>query len=110
MLSWRGATWQLRIRAVTLACSNRRYSFRFREPLMIGPVAQPGSSPLSSRTNKTKRREHEHDYHQRRHYDLLQGLGYRTADHVFAWLAFDGGCLGRADAVFWPTGLSCYRT
>jgi len=34
-----------------------------------------------------KEANHEHDYHVRRHADLLQGLGHRTACGVQPWLA-----------------------
>src|SRR5579871_1920646 len=95
---------------LTLSCSNRRYGFLPRELSMIRRAAQTGFLGPYRLAQKTKlRREHEHDYHQRRHHDLLQGLGHRTADHVFAWLAFDCGCVGRTDAFLWPTGLSRHR-
>ena len=39
------------------------------------------------------------DHHQRRHRDLLQGLGHGSADRVQPRLAAVGGRLGHADAV-----------
>src|SRR3954447_22557704 len=46
---------------------------------------------------------HAHDHHQRRHGDLLQGLGLGPTDRFQPWLAAIGRRLGHPNAVL-PTG------
>src|SRR5712672_1147652 len=57
-----------------------------------------------------RRTLHEHDYHQRRHTDLLQGLGQRTTRGVQPWLAALGGCVRRSDVLLGVPRISMYRS
>ena len=78
--------------------------------------ARPEQRPLPSRPPDTPRSDtaqlettgddHEHDHHQRRHDDLLQGLGHRPADRLLPRLAAQRRRLGCADAVFPEQGLT----
>src|SRR5580698_2189792 len=57
--------------------------------------------------NQNNRRSpNEHDHGKRRHDDLLQRLGHRTAHHLLARLAAHRRRLGRTNALLRPTGLS----
>src|ERR1700677_79370 len=52
---------------------------------------------------------YENNYPAGRNHYLLQGLGSRSARRLFAWLAFERGRLGLADAVSGPARLPCDR-
>src|SRR6202158_902288 len=53
-----------------------------------------------------RRKSYEHDYSERWHDDLLQGLGIRSAHSFLTWLATNCGRLGRTDAVLRAARLS----
>src|SRR4026209_2912178 len=55
--------------------------------------------PARASQSPTRRQTSGHDHHQRRSRDLLQGLGKRTTDRLFARLAIERRRLGRADDV-----------
>src|SRR5690349_12005936 len=65
-----------------------------RDSQIVDPRASRGVEP----TLRTEYR-HEHDHHQRRHGNLLQGLGAGPRRHVLARLAAELGRMGRPDAV-----------
>ena len=51
------------------------------------------------RTQRTGRRTHEHHHNERRHDDLLQGLGQRPGRHALARMAVERRYVGRPDDV-----------
>jgi len=60
--------------------------------LSAGRPLQRPSMSISVSPSKRKTLD-EHDYHQRRHADLLQGLGQWTTVVIQPWLAALGGCV-----------------
>src|SRR5260370_35992569 len=77
-----------------------------RAPPEPSPATRGGIHKWSTRgasrgvepTLRTEYR-HEHDHHQRRHGNLLQGLGRGPRRHVLARLAAELGRMGRPDAL-----------